>query len=328
MTDATNNNVSAIFVDGDWLYYAARRLNEEIDYARLKASLTDCFGAETPTHFFCSIDPQRREQQEFVRTLNSLGYIVHLSKLCRQKDCFGNVSLVSKGLDVALAVSAMALPEHFRTIVLLTGDSDFLPLVETAKAQGREVVLITVPLTARALVQASGKNYINLESLLKNLKRGKGIPRIKSKKALPPRNMYVDKGDHFAPYLVVRSLFCSARRDIVMVDPYVDDLVLQMIPLLRKTVAITILSSKISPSDFCLQVKKLRMDGYTIHVYRTKAFHDRFLGVDRKWWHSGHSFKDLGSKDSLFSQLDDAQSVTKLSKRIQSETSKGKEYCI
>jgi len=327
MTDPASID-TAVFIDGDWLYYAARRLKEEIDYACLKASLDDCFGAEAPMHFFCSVDPQRREQQTFVQALNSLGFIIHVCKLRRQKDRFGNVSLVSKGLDVTLAVTAMALPDEVKTMVLLTGDSDFVSLVETAKATGREVILITVPLAARALVQASGKHYINLESLLKNLKRGKGIPKLKSKKAIPPKNMYVEKGDHFAPYLVVRSLFRSAKSDIVMVDPYVDDQVLQMIPLLPKAVHITILSSKISPSDFCVQVQKLRRDGYTIHVCCTKAFHDRFLGVDGQWWHSGHSFKDLGGKDSFLSQINDAQAVTKLKKRVQAEISKGKEHCI
>jgi|GEM_PF-1154251 len=329
MTDGVDKNTrTAIFIDGDWLCFAARHLKEEVDYARLKVSLDDCFGTEAPMHFFCSINAQQNEQQQFVRTLKSLGYIVHVSKLRRQKDRYGNITLVSKGLDVALAVSAMALPDEFRTLVLFSGDSDFLSLVKTARSQGREVILITVPLASRELVEASGKKYINLEALLRNLKQGKGIPRIRPKKAVSPKNMYVEKGDHFAPYLFVRSLFLSAQHDIVLIDPYVDDQILQMIPLLPKTVSITLLSSKISPADFCVQVNKLRKDGYEIHVFLTKAFHDRFLGVDDQWWHSGHSFKDLGGKDSFFSQIDDSASLAKLRQRVKSEISKGTEYCI
>lgn len=329
MTDPVDNTVrAAIFIDGDWLYYAARRLKEEVDYVRLKASLDDCFGTHAPTHFFCSIDAQQKEQQEFVRTLKSLGYIVHASKLRRQKDRYGTITLVSKGVDVALAVSAMALPDEFKTLVLLSGDSDFLSLVETARSQGREVILITVPLASRALVEASGRKYINIEILLHNLKQGRGIPKIKPKKAVSPKNMYVEKGDHFAPYIFVRSLFLSAQHDIILVDPYVDDKILQMIPLLSKTVSITLLSSKMSPADFCVQVAKLRKGGYAIHVFQTKAFHDRFLGVDNQWWHSGHSFKDLGGGDSFFSQIDDPASLAKLRQRVKSEISKGTEHCI
>jgi uncharacterized LabA/DUF88 family protein len=320
----------AVFIDGDWLYYAARRLKEEVDYSRLLISLHECFGLETPIHIFCSVDTQKKDQREFVGQLASLGYLLHTSKLLRRKDRYGNITLVSKGLEIALAVSAMALSDDFQTLVLLTGDSDFLPLIEQARAKNREVIVITVPLASRSLVQASGKHYVNLETLLKSLRGGKGIPAIKGKqaKAIPPKNMYVEKGEHFTPYLAVRQLFLSAKREIVLVDPYVDDQVLQMIPLVPKRIRISIVSNKISPADFCVQVKKLRQEGYAIQIHRTKAFHDRFLGVDDQWWHSGHSFKDLGGRDSFISKMDDEDSVKKLRKRVQIEVGKGKEHCI
>jgi uncharacterized LabA/DUF88 family protein len=325
-----NDKQTAVFIDGDWLYYAARKLKEEVDYSRLLISLHDCFGPETPIHIFCSVDAQKKEQREFVGQLSSLGYLLHTSKLLRRKDRYGNVTLVSKGLDIALAVSAMAMLDDFQTLVLLTGDSDFVPLVAEARAKNREVILITVPLASRALVQAAGKRHINLETLLRNLRHGKGIPGIKGKqpKAIPPKNMYVEKGEHFAPYLAVRQLLLSAKREIVLVDPYVDDEVLQMIPLVPKSIRISILSNRISPADFCVQVKKLRQEGYAIQIHKTKAFHDRFLGVDDQWWHSGHSFKDLGGRDSFLSQMDDEASVKKLRKRVETEIGKCKEHCI
>jgi uncharacterized LabA/DUF88 family protein len=324
-----NSKMTAVFIDGDWLYYAARRLKEEVDYSRLLTTLNDSFGLETHAHIFFSVDPQRKEQREFVGKLASLGYLLHTFKLIRRKDRYGNVTLGSKGLDVALAVSAMALLDDFHTLVLLTGDSDFVPLVQQIRAKNREVILITVPLASRDLVQAAGKHYVNLDTLLRNLHKGKGIPGIKGKqsKAIPPKNMYVEKGEHFAPYLAVRQLFLSAKREIVLIDPYVDDQVLQMIPLVPKSIRISILSNRISPADFCIQLKKLLQEGYDIKLYKTKTFHDRFLGIDDKWWHSGHSFKDLGGKDSFLSQMDDEVSVKQLQKRIHAELGKGKEYC-
>jgi uncharacterized LabA/DUF88 family protein len=129
------------------LYHTSRRLREKIDYVCLKESLDDCFGIGTPIHFFCSVDPQRSEQQEFIKILRSIGYIIHSSKLRRRKRRSGEISIVSKGLDVALAVSATTLPDKFKNIILLSGDSDFLPLVEAIKQQGREIALITLPLS-------------------------------------------------------------------------------------------------------------------------------------------------------------------------------------
>lgn len=101
-----------------------------------------------------------------------------------------------------------------------------------------------------------------------------------------------------------------------------------MIPLIPKSVSVTIISNRISPADFCVQVKKLRKEGYTISIVKSNAFHDRFLSVDNKWWHSGHSFKDLGGKDSFLSTIKDNTSLTKLMKSVQCELTNGNEYCI
>ena len=237
---------------------------------------------------------------------------------------------MSKGLDVALAVTAMSLLADVDTLVLLTGDSDFLPLLRSVAAQGREAVLITLPLSARALVEAADKRYMNLEVLVRDLSSGKGLPKVKGKRrsALPPDDMYVVKGEHLAPYMAVRKCFLSATREITLVDPYVDDQVLQMIPLVPKTVAVTILSDRISPADFCVQVIKLRKEGYIVRVVRTEAFHDRFLCVDGRWWHSGHSFKDLGGRDSLLSRIRDEVIVGRLRARVEKELANGTEFCI
>ena len=55
--------------------------------------------------------------------------------------------------------------------------------------------------------------------------------------------------------------------------------------------------------DFFVQVEKLKKDGHLINVYGSKKFHDRFIGIDNIWWHSGHSFKNLGEKDSMLSKV-------------------------
>lgn len=324
-------SMAAIVIDGDWLYYAAKRLNEQVNYSVLLTNFNKHFGDKTPVHIFTSIDTQKKEQRDFIQQLTSLGYNLHISRLVRRKDRYGNVTVESKGIDVSLAVFTMALSDHFQQLILLTGDSDFVPLVQQLRAKGREVVLITVPPASRALIQETEKRYvIDLERLIRNLRLGKGIPGAKGRlpNAIPPSNMYVQKGEHFAPYLVVRKLFLSADQEVVLVDPYVDDQVLYMIALLPKSVSVTIISSRISPADFCVQVNKLRKEGYTIRIFQSKAFHDRFLGVDNQWWHSGHSFKDLGGKDSFISQIDDNPSLNKLRKSVQSEITNGSEYCI
>jgi hypothetical protein len=100
-----------------------------------------------------------------------------------------------------------------------------------------------------------------------------------------------------------------------------------MIQLLPHTITIHILTGRVQPADFCIQVRKLRQEAYQIHVYKTNVFHDRFLGIDNQWWHSGHSFKDLGGKDSLITQIDEKDAVISLRNRVNSVLSKTGEYC-
>jgi len=119
----------------------------------------------------------------------------------------------------------------------------------------------------------------------------------------------------------------SAKKGIILVDPYLDDQVLQMIHLLPTTISVHILANRISPADFCVQVKKLRSEGYQISVRKTNTFHDRFLCIDDEWWHSGHSFKDLGGKDSLISKVEEETALKKLRDRVEYELTNSEEYC-
>jgi hypothetical protein len=52
-----------------------------------------------------------------------------------------------------------------------------------------------------------------------------------------------------------------------------------------------------------VQVQKLKKDGHLIDIYKSKKFHDRFICIDNIWWHSGHSFKNLGEKDSMLNKI-------------------------
>ena len=81
------------------------------------------------------------------------------------------------------------------------------------------------------------------------------------------------------------------------------DQIFEMMGLISPTVTISVFTNKIQAPDFCSLVAKLRLEGRSIRLYRTKDNHDRFLGVDEEWWHSGHSFKNLGDKDSMLSKV-------------------------
>jgi uncharacterized LabA/DUF88 family protein len=313
---------TAIIIDGDWLHYAAKRLNRQVDYSRLWDALQSQFGPHAPIYFFGSPRPNEKAHNDFLSALSRLGYVVELARLVKQNERY-----MVKGLEVRIAIRALSLPPEINSIVFITGDSDFVPLLEQLKHNEKSITIVTVPPASRSLMAVANYHY-SLDNLLYSLESGKILlPKKDKSKVVPPKNWYIEQGEHFTPYLVVRNLFMSAKSEIVVIDPYIDDQILYMIQLLPHSITIKILSGQIQPADFCIQVRKLRQEGYQVHVYKTNVFHDRFLSIDNQWWHSGHSFKDLGGKDSLITQIDEEEAINKLRYRVNSILSKIGEYC-
>ncbi|MBN1449690.1 MAG: tetratricopeptide repeat protein [Anaerolineales bacterium] len=139
-------------------------------------------------------------------------------------------------------------------------------------------------------------------------------------------NQYFQKGQYTKPYLLFKELLQSAVSSIVIIDSYVNEEFLKIILTLKKEIPILIISKRIKPADFGVQVNKLRRDGYKIKVYKTDMFHDRFIGIDNEWIHSGHSFKDIGSRVSMSTKLDEKR-VQQLQQDIDYVLNNVSEFC-
>ncbi len=64
--------------------------------------------------------------------------------------------------DVGLTVDAVKLSAQLDAIVLVTGDGDFLPLVEYLKGQGRQVEVIAFSKSASAKLTEAADDFIDL----------------------------------------------------------------------------------------------------------------------------------------------------------------------
>lgn len=68
--------------------------------------------------------------------------------------------------DVGLTVDAIRLSSLVDTIVIVSGDGDFVPLVEYLKNQGRQVEVIAFGRTASSRLRKSADDFIDLEENL------------------------------------------------------------------------------------------------------------------------------------------------------------------
>ncbi len=114
------------------------------------------------------------------------------------------------------------------------------------------------------------------------------------------------QGQIFDAYAKFESFIAQAKKEIILIDNYVDLSILQRLAKKTKGVNVTIYTdpkTKLTPLD--VQTFNTQYPTLTLN-FTTKA-HDRFLIIDQKiMYHIGASIKDLGKKHFAFSVLDAA----------------------
>lgn len=113
------------------------------------------------------------------------------------------------------------------------------------------------------------------------------------------REVFFVKGSDHDAYVHIRSILQGAKGDLIVIDPYMDGSIYQVLGTLTPpTMNVRILTSK-HPTDFVLETTKFRKQHsrFTVEVRTTKDFHDRFIILDRsKCYLLGASIKDAGNK--------------------------------
>lgn len=112
------------------------------------------------------------------------------------------------------------------------------------------------------------------------------------------------QGQIFDAYSKFESFLAKAKKDIVLIDGYVDLSILDRLAKKHKNVNVTIYTdpkTKLSAQD----VQKFNAQYPTLTVLHTSKMHDRFLIIDNTvLYHIGASLKDLGKKCFAFEILD------------------------
>ena len=302
------NSSVAIFIDGAWLYYATRRINKNIDYSFFFNTLIKKFGKETTIYYYNVSDPTNKKQERFYISLKKIGYIVHNIPVRKLHN-----RIIDSGINVNLTVHAMRVLPSLEKFVLISGDNDFAILLREASRIKVDTCVIAIPFSTGYLLRQFANFFLNLETLVIEYK-----PNDLTKIKKIPKQNYIEKGDHLNSYILLRDLMMSAKNNITIIDQYINDQIITMIKLLKNQIRLTIITDpkKISPADFFIQIEKLKKEGFLINIYKNTTKHDRFIGIDNVWWHSGASFKDFGVKDSMFNKITDKSAKIKLNSGV------------
>ena len=119
---------------------------------------------------------------------------------------------------------------------------------------------------------------------------------------LPPSEGLLPAHAHWSGYEFAVQLVRSAKRELIIIDPYANDMVLSLMEKRAKGVNATIYSARITRT---MREEEARLNRQfpTVRLENMREVHDRFVIVDEVVYHVGASFKDLGNQMTAFSVL-------------------------
>ena len=136
---------------------------------------------------------------------------------------------------------------------------------------------------------------------------------------LPPSEGLLPAHAQWSGYEFAVQLVRSAKKDLVIIDPYANDMVLSLMAKRAEGVNATIYSARITHA---MREEEARLNRQfpTVHLENMREVHDRFVIVDDVVYHVGASFKDLGNQMTAFSVLNfvTKEQVLAMVKRTQS----------
>lgn len=113
----------------------------------------------------------------------------------------------------------------------------------------------------------------------------------------PPVEGVLFEGQIFDAYKLVEALVKSAKREIILIDNYIDATIFDLFEKREQSVDATIYTEHVGQSLQHLQQLNQQQYGRRIEVKEyNNRFHDRFLILDDALYHFGASFKDLGKR--------------------------------
>jgi uncharacterized LabA/DUF88 family protein len=151
----------AIFIDGSNFYHTIRDLGLHVDYRRLLEHFCSR-GKLVRAHYYTALLEGGQSPDWLVRLTDWLAYngyqvVIKRAKSFRRPttDEQGNVQWINetKGdIDIEITVDMIELAPHCDTILLCSGDGDFLSLIRGVQRMGCRVVVLSSERTGESTV--------------------------------------------------------------------------------------------------------------------------------------------------------------------------------
>ncbi|MDO8668190.1 MAG: NYN domain-containing protein [bacterium] len=163
----------SVFIDASNIYHSQKRLNWRIDfrkflnYFRKEADLREVY-------YYTARDLNYVKQTKFINFLEMIGYKIRSKKVKFIKDKYKAKERdgFHKGnLDVELTMDILETKDEYDSLVLLSGDSDFEPLLQLMKMKYRKRCLVMATKHSISLELIKCAKYIDLKKLKEQIQQ-------------------------------------------------------------------------------------------------------------------------------------------------------------
>lgn len=154
-----------IFVDVQNMFYSAKLLHQsKVDYGRLLREIT---GPNRQLVRAIAYIVQKPEvnQAGFHEALSRFGYELKIKELKVRTEPEGRgAGITSKGSwEIGMSIDAMMMAPRLDTVTLVTGDGDYVPLVECLKLHGCRVEVVSFERSTAGELIKSADQYIPIQ---------------------------------------------------------------------------------------------------------------------------------------------------------------------
>jgi uncharacterized LabA/DUF88 family protein len=161
----------AIFFDMSNLYFAARDMGIRIDYARLLEFLTAGRRLHR-AYAYLGYNPEDESSHSFITWLKRNGFRVKTKALRRFED-----GSTKANLDMELAIDLLTQAPHIDVAIIVSGDGDFVNLVDAAQNAGLRIEVAATPRQAATDLMDIADQFIDLEASVAQFARADLPPR-------------------------------------------------------------------------------------------------------------------------------------------------------
>ncbi len=174
------NCKAGVFIDGANLFFTQKHMGWQIDFSRLIAFFMQSFDSVEARYYVPESGAVSQEQAAFNRMLEANGYTITAKPVKKILNKETGEVVMKGNLDVELVVDALTTAAEYDSFILVSGDSDFLPLIRALRSRGKNIqVYSTRGLSARELVSEPGiqcYDFLDIRSKIELIASHEAMP--------------------------------------------------------------------------------------------------------------------------------------------------------